>query len=137
MALIIAEAIRRHLRDLAQRVQAHKLAIAATATSVIGVAILFLLGFGAFLLAGSCMFVAATFGAFAGFDLARSQYMSTLERAERETARLHAELDTQVATNASLRIQVANHKATADAASQRAEAHLDELNRIRREVSGG
>ncbi|MFG1683565.1 hypothetical protein ACGFNP_25575 [Nonomuraea sp. NPDC049269] len=137
MALIIAEALRRTLRDLAARVQPYRLAVAAAGSSVLGVAILAYFGLGAFLLGASCMFVGATFGGLAGFDLARSRYTASLERFEREAARLYAELDTQVATNADLRALVANHKATADLASQRAESHLNELNRIRREVSGG
>lgn len=136
-ALMLADAVRRTLRDLAQRIQPYRLAVAAAGSSVLAVAVLGYFGFGAFLLAGGCMFVGATFGGLAGFDLGRSRYMSALERAEREAVRLHAELGAQLATNADLRALVANHKATADLASQRAESHLSELNRIRREASGG
>ena len=136
MALILAEAIRR-LRDLAERVQAHKLAIAATGTSVLAIAILTYFGYGVFILAASCMLVAGTFGGLAGFDLARSRYMSTLERAEREAARLGEEVAAQGGTIEVQRLLIAKHKTAARVSAELAASHLDALNELRREVSGG
>ncbi|MFD1546932.1 hypothetical protein [Nonomuraea guangzhouensis] len=137
MALIIAEAVRRRLRDLADRVQAHKLALAATATSTIGVAILIGLGYGAFLLAASCMLVAGVFGGLAGFDLGRSRSRAQGRVAEHDLALLAAELTVTSATNQQLRQQVADLRLKVRLADERAASHLDEVKRLRGEVSGG
>lgn len=137
MALMLAEAIRRTLTDLVERIQLHKLVVAAVACSVLGVAILGYFGLGAFLLGASCMFVGATFGGLAGFDLARSRYMSTLERTEREAARLAAELYVHATTVEAQRRVIAKRDEALRVSDERAASHLDDLKRLRGEASGG
>ena len=137
MALMLAEALRRTLRDLVARVQPYRLAFAAAGSSVLGVAVLAYFGLGAFLLGASCMFVGATFGGLAGFDLARSRYAAELGRAEREAARLAAEPYVHATTIEDQRRVIAKRDEYAQQADERAASHLAELNRIRREVSGG
>ncbi|MEU7831315.1 hypothetical protein [Nonomuraea sp. NPDC049129] len=137
MALMLAEAVRRTLRDLAARVQPYRLVVAAAGSSVLGVAVLAYFGLGAFLLGASCMFVGATFGGLAGFDLARSRYTAELERAEREAARLAAELYVHATTIEDQRRVIARRDESLRIADERAASHLDALNELRREVSGG
>lgn len=136
-ALMLAEAVRRTLRDLAARLQPYRLAVAAAGSSVLAVAVLGYFGFGAFLLAGGCMFVGATFGGLAGFDLARSRYAAELERAERVSARLAAELYVHATTIEDQRRVIAKRDEALRMSDERAASHLNALNELHREVSGG
>lgn len=137
MAALTLEAVRRLARDATARIQPYRLALAAAGTSVLAVAVLSYFGLGAFLLAGGCMFVAATFGGLAGYDLARSRYAADLARAEHEAARLAADLYVHATTIEDQRRVIAKRDKALRLSDERAASHLDALNELRREVSGG
>ncbi|MEU8151711.1 hypothetical protein [Nonomuraea sp. NPDC048901] len=137
MAALTLEAVRRIARDVTARVQPYRLVVAAAGSSVLGVAVLAYFGLGAFLLGASCMFVGATFGGLAGFDLARSRYTAELARAEHEAARLAADLYVHATTIEDQRRVIAKRDKALRLSDERAASHLDALNELRREVSGG
>jgi hypothetical protein len=136
-ALMILEAVRHLARDARDRVEPYRLAIGAAGGVTLAVGILALFGLGAFVLGAGCLSVGICFGGLAGFDLARSRHTAELERAEREAARLAAELYVHATTIEDQRRVIARRDESLRVSDERAASHLDALNELRREVSGG